>query len=451
MDHADIPSGTAAFGVSASTSETRLHGRKLVIARVCWIVIAIFYLAMFAVSLPGLVMQLQTPCTSSCADWQLSPDAVRMLEHAGLSLGGYVAFSLLVVVMLTLAALAVVALLLWRRSDDWMALLISLLLLSFGPSSFTNPVLLSSWFGPTLATHLLSLSDAISFGILTLAFYLFPDGRFVPRWTRWIVYIGIGLSIFFLIFPRYSSAFLEAFSGIIYVIVLLSLVIAQVYRYRRVSTPIQRQQTKWVVYGLVVLILLGLGLFVLPQLIFPALRQPGSLFASLSTILGDSLLVLLPISFGIAILSYHLYEIDILISRTLLYGTLTVLLAAIYQVSVFTLEALTSGLTLMRGNQLAIFASTLLIGALIKPMHDRMKAMIDRRFYRRKYDAARTIAVFSTTIRDEVDLNQLCSKLIAVVEETMQPEHVSLWLCAPKPSGERTTRALPFIDTVGKS
>jgi hypothetical protein len=146
-----------------------------------------------------------------------------------------------------------------------------------------------------------------------------------------------------------------------------------------------------------------------------------------------------------------LYEIDILISRTLLYGTLTVVLAAIYQVSVFTLEALTSGLTLIRGNQLAIFASTLLIGARIKPMHDRMKAVIDRRFYRRKYDAARTIAAFSTTIRDEVDLNQLCSKLIAVVEETMQPAHVSLWLCATKRSGERTTRALPFIDSVGTS
>jgi hypothetical protein len=432
MDHADTPSGTVADVVSASTSETRLHGRRLVLARVCWIVLAIFYLGMFAVSLPGLVMQLKTPCTSSCADWQLSPDAVRVLEHAGLSLGDYVAFSLLVVVMLTLAALAVVALLLWRRSDDWMALLIGLLLLSFGPLSFTNTVLLNRWLGPALATNLLSLSDALSLTILTLAFYLFPNGRFVPRWTRWIVCIGIGLSIFFIIFPRYSSAFLNTISGILWVGVLLSLLIAQVYRYRRVSTPIQRQQTKWVVYGLVVLILLGLGLFVFPQLIFPALGQPGSLIASLSTILGDSLFVLLPISFGIAILRYHLYEIDILINRTLVYGTLTFVLAAIYQVSVFTLEALTSGLTLIRGNQLAIFASTLLIGSLIKPLHDRIKALIDRRFYRRKYDSARTLAAFSATIRDEVDLNQLCTRLIAVVEETMQPAHVSLWLRQPE-------------------
>jgi hypothetical protein len=318
--------------------DTRLHGRRLVLARVCWIVIAIFYLGMFAVSLPGLVMQLQTTCTSSCADWQLSPDAVRTLQHAGLSLGDYVSFSLVVVVILTLPALAVVALLLWRRSDDWMALLVGLMLLSFGPSSFTNTVVLSAWFGPVLAANLLSLSDGLNFTITALTFYLFPDGRFVPRWTRWLMCMGIGVSIFFIIFPRHSSAFLNTISGILYISVLLSLVIAQAYRYRRVSTPAQRQQTKWVVYSLAVLILLALGLFVIPQLIFPALRQPGSLFASLGTIVGDSLLVLLPISSGMAILRYRLYDIDILINRTLVYGILTVVLALVYLGSVLFLS-----------------------------------------------------------------------------------------------------------------
>jgi hypothetical protein len=170
---------------------------------------------MFAVSLPGLVIQLRTTCTSSCADWQLAPEAVRTLEHAGLSLGDYVAFSLVVVVMLTVAAVAVVAFLLLRRSDDWMALLVGLMLLSFGPSSFTNTVLLSRWLGSALATHLLSLSEALNLSITVLAFYLFPDGRFVPPWTRWLVGMELGLSIFFIIFPRYSSAFLNALSGIL--------------------------------------------------------------------------------------------------------------------------------------------------------------------------------------------------------------------------------------------
>jgi hypothetical protein len=125
---------------------------------------------------------------------------------------------------------------------------------------------------------------------------------------------------------------------------------------------------------------------------------------------------------------------------------LTVVLAVIYEASVFTLQSFTSGLTLIRGNQLAIVASTFLTGALFKPVYDRTRALIDRRFYRRKYDAARTLATFSATIRDEVDLDQLCTKLMTVVEETMQPAHVSLWLCAPKRYSEKTTRALPIIE-----
>jgi hypothetical protein len=161
-------------------------------------------------------------------------------------------------------------------------------------------------------------------------------------------------------------------------------------------------------------------------------------------------LFIFPLCLGLAILRFGFLDIDIIIHRTLVYSTLTVLLAVIYEVSVFTLQSLTSGLTFIRGNQLAIVASTFLIGGLFKPLHDRTRALIDRRFYRRKYDAAKTMAAFSATIRDEVDLNQLCAKLVAVVEETMQPAHVSLWLCPPKRYLEETTRALPRIDTVGK-
>jgi hypothetical protein len=162
------------------------------------------------------------------------------------------------------------------------------------------------------------------------------------------------------------------------------------------------------------------------------------------------LLIPFPLGIAIAILRYQLFDIDLIIRRTLIYSTLTVVLAVIYEVSVFMLQSLTSGLALIRGNQLAIVASTLLIAFLFKPLHDRTRAQIDRRFYRRKYDAARTLAAFNATIRDEVELDQLCSKLLAVVDQTMQPAHVSLWLCPPKRYLEETTRALPFIDTVGK-
>jgi hypothetical protein len=235
--------------------------------------------------------------------------------------------------------------------------------------------------------------------------------------------------------------------NLVFLAVIILLVIAQVYRYHYASSPLQRQQTKWVIFGICVAAIIVVGLRI-PALIFPSLWQAGSFYRLISEPAYIVVVLIVPICLGLAILRYRLWDIDIIIHSTLVYCTLTVLLAVIYEVSVFTLQTLTSGLTFIRGNQLAIVASAFLIGGLFKPLYDRTKALIDRRFYRRKYDAARTIAAFSATIRDEVDLNQLCSKLLAVVDETMQPAHMSLWFCAPKRSGDKSTRALPIIDTV---
>src|SRR5213078_4329545 len=183
----------------------------------------------------------------------------------------------------------------------------------------------------------------------------------------------------------------------------------------------------WLLYGGSVAVLIIVGLTV-PLYLFPSLGQAGSFYRLVITPAYVVISFTLPLCIGMAILRYRLWDIDVLIRRTLVYSTLTVVLAAVYEVSVFTLQSLIGGLTLIRGNQLAIIASTFLIGGLFKPLHDRTRALIDRRFYRRKYDAARTLATFSATIRDEVDLNQLREDLLAVVEETMQPTHVSLWL-----------------------
>jgi hypothetical protein len=155
--------------------------------------------------------------------------------------------------------------------------------------------------------------------------------------------------------------------------------------------------TRWTLVGFVLLLV-------------PALSSTSALYPLLALeVVGDFLLLVIALSFGFANLRYRLWDIDLIIRRTLIYSTLTALLAVIYEVSVFTLQSLTSGLTFMKGNQLAIVVSTFLIGGLFKPLYNRTRALIDRRFYRRKYDAARTIAAFSTTIRDEVDLNQLCT------------------------------------------
>jgi len=277
-----------------------------------------------------------------------------------------------------------------------------------------------------------------AFGFFVFAFLLFPNGRLPsPRWrpVAWIAVanylIGGLIGVLWgplsedlypyaeppFIMPGYPSA--EAVF-IVFLFVNFGLLalsaVSLVVRLRR-ATGIERQQLKWFVYAV--------ALF---ALVFP----PSVL------VFGDGrlivlLLPLVPAAAGIAILRYRLYDIDLLINRTLVYGALTVMLVAFYAGGVAGLQrlfALLSG----EGNQLAVVASTLAIAALFNPLRHRTQNLIDRRFYRRKYDAARTLEEFGARLRDETDLDGLSEDLVGVVRETMQPEHVSLWLRRP---GER--------------
>jgi hypothetical protein len=282
--------------------------------------------------------------------------------------------------------------------------------------------------------------------VYLLVLSLFPDGRFVTRWAPWLLLCWIVAGMVFLLFR--DASFALPVYDLVWHVALVLILIAQVYRHHRASNPLQRQQTKWILFGGSVTIIIIVGLTV-PLYLFPSLGQAGSFY---QLVIGPAYLVttlIFPLSLGLAILRYRLWDIDIIIHRTLVYSTLTVLLAAVYFGLVFALQFLLRGL-ISQTSGVAIVVSTLAIAALFQPLRRRIQRLIDRRFYRRKYDAARTLAAFSATIRDEVDLNQLSAHLIAVVEETMQPAHVSLWLSPPKRSTEETTRALPTIDTIGK-
>jgi hypothetical protein len=222
---------------------------------------------------------------------------------------------------------------------------------------------------------------------------------------------------------------------LLYLGALVILGLVQLYRYRRVSTPLQRQQTKWVVFGFASAILLNLIANLLVAL--PALADPGSLFPLVPIEVGFLLTLLPALSFGVAMLRYRLWDIDAIINRALVYGLLTFLLGALYVGLIVGMTSL-AGLIIKGSSDDPIVPviSTLAIAALFLPVRRRVQTLIDQRFYRYKYDAAKTLAAFSATLRNEVNLEQIHERLLAVVQETMQPAHVSLWLRAPYPHAE---------------
>jgi hypothetical protein len=205
---------------------------------------------------------------------------------------------------------------------------------------------------------------------------------------------------------------------------IVSQVWSQVYRYRRVSSPAQRRQTKWVIFGTA----LGVaGTFPFQVPVDLALVDGDTPFVLLLLRTGFVLsFLLVPMSISVAVLRSHLFDIDVLINRTLVYGALTLTLVVVYFGGVVGLQRLLSPLT--ESNGLATVASTLAIAALFNPLKRRIQAFIDRGFYRKKYDARKTLEGFSAKLRDETDLDALSDDLVGAVRETMQPEHVTLWL-----------------------
>ena len=202
-----------------------------------------------------------------------------------------------------------------------------------------------------------------------------------------------------------------------------SAIFAQIYRYRRVSTRVERQQTKWVMLALVAALLIYASAVFLPA-------NPGLLIKFIGATLLELALLLVPIAIGISILRYRLWDVDSLISKVLVYGLLTGLLGGLYVGLIVGLEAAVGKMTGTSSRPIALVISTLVIAALFQPARRRIQTLIDRRFYRRKYDAEKTLATFRTSLQSEVDLDQIRGQLQAAIEETMQPTHVSLWLRA---------------------
>lgn len=280
------------------------------------------------------------------------------------------------------------------------------------------------------------------YSLLVFLFLLFPDGRPLSRRWRYVIWINGILMVTGIVASAFAPGRLmadepirnplgiEAAAGVlpivselVYSLTLLLLVVSVVsvyLRFRRAG-GIERQQIKWLAYSAA---LLGVVAIVgtIDELLFGVFGW-WIFLVLVVTLFG------IPLSIGAAVLRYRLYDIDIVINRTLVYGTLTVMLALVYFGGVATTQTIFRTLTGQQQQpQLAIVISTLVIAALFNPLRKRVQAFVDRHFYRRKYDAGKTLAAFNARLREETDLEALRNDLIGVVRGTMQPEHVSLWL-----------------------
>jgi hypothetical protein len=436
--------GTPLQHVPSRTSSGRISQPWLTLARGAWVVCALLLLVNFVASIPAYFQLMQTVCTlpdpSNCATGQLTSGTAQALTSLHLSLSSYAASFVALEVVISLLPWGLGLLIFWRKSDEWMGLFVSLLLVLFGGTGTVN-TLLGLWAGtqsPPLLSTLLNLISGVEWIGLGAFLLTFPTGRFDPRWS-WLVLVFWILTFVWNSSPPFLPQVLQvAVPLLASLLVFGGTLFIMVYRYVRVFDGVQRQQAKWFVYAAVIslcLLFLGTGLpGVVPadspsQLLFPTII----LFSSALFYLG----------LGFAILRYRLWDIDTIINRTLVYGTLTIVLGLVYVGLIFALQYLLRGI-INQNNGVAIVVSTLAIAALFQPVRHRIQRVIDRRFYRRKYNAIKTLEAFSATLRNEVELTQLREHLVAVVQETMQPAHVSLWL---RPSEHDRTHQVPWRAT----
>jgi len=407
------------------------------IALLGWVFFALVYLVFFLLELRLDFIQILSPCLGEdCNFLAISPAEVAVLEAWGLPTLVY-ASTITGTSVITVGVYWLLgSLILWRQGPSRIGLAVSLAMLVIPITLITDPDNLYTTY-PNLRIPSLLLST-IGSAFLMLFLYLFPNGRIYPRWAAiplagailaWLIIHTLEI---FRFGPQTTQI---SFWQLAFIFLTLLGCVFQVFRYMWDSTPVERQQTKWTMLGFLVFIIGFPFWFIFfgdTEYFLPGTpRLLGSLGGWLLTLLTA---LALPITLAIAILRYRLWDIDVIIRRTLIYGGLTASLALVYFGSVVLIQGL---FVAVSGQQsaVAVVISTLFIAALFTPLRRRIQNDIDRRFFRKKYDAEKVVAAFGSSLREEVDLDDLQDHIVAVVEQTLQPEHASLWLRNPEKSG----------------
>ena len=435
--------------MNARTRDTTIfEGRWRIVARAVWIALAVGYFAIWLVSVPEYYVRVST---LTIAPFRLgerviyaNADALDDASQRGVSLETSAALDIGIDLLQILVYYITAALIFWRATNafGWFTTFV-LLLMGVG-TNMARAVAVAAPFPSAL--FLIEIPAYLIWPLWLLWLYLFPNGRAVPRWSRLLVMVMFLLFLLlqvssllaaFGILPSQIDTFPATLGPAAALPLFGFILFAQIYRYGKVSNATERQQTKWFLFGV--------GMFFATLLLFVLI--PDSFRNS---ILAQDLLALVflifPISVALAVLRYRLFDIDIIIRKTVTYTLVVALLAIVYFGSVILLQQIFANLTGQRSEVITVL-STLAIAVLFVPLRNRIQNAIDKRFYRKKYDAQKVLQKFSEPVRDETDLDKLTAELVNVVQVTttcqhpprasqalwvltrrMQPKSVSVWL-----------------------
>jgi signal transduction histidine kinase len=404
--------------------DTRLHGRWLLLARGTWITLVVITLTIFFASFPVYITQLQTPCAGTalaCAlPQQLTPELVGALKGMGLSAGNYAAYIVSLTLVSVVVYLVVSTLIIWRRPDDRMALLVALMLVTFGPLAVTYSVSASPspWRVPNACLIFLALS------LFVLVFLLFPSGQFVPHWMRWTSVLFLaGLVPTAFVAPLMPNTLVEQLIFLVALGEVATVVCIQLYRYRHVSSPLERQQTKWVVFGLAVPVTVDVIVSV-PYLLFPVLAEGSSLYPLAHNVVVPFIPLLIPLSFAFAMLRYRLWDIDILINRTLVYATLTAIVVGVYVLVVSILSTLLHTF----GNFLIALLATGLIAVLFQPLRARLQRGVNRLMYGERDDPYAVLSRLASRLETTLAPESVHPTIVETVAQALKLPYVAIAL-----------------------
>jgi len=421
----------AAPGGRASTirraSDTRLHGRLLLLGRIAWVVVAALSVSLFLLGLLPYSAQLRAVCiptTDACSLMHaLSPVGVQALHNLGLPVDGYVWYTVVMMGSVELVWASVGLLVFWHRSDDWMALLVALSLVTLNPAFTAGPTsslmqISPLWSLPVKCLHFLGTV------LIGLFFYLFPNGRFVPRWIGWILVPYLMVSIALTLPPRNSALNANNWPVWLFDSLLLifvgTFVCLQVYRYRRVSTPTERQQTRWVLFGVVIALIGMLALSLVPD----SFHLQFGLFDVAFGTLYFGVLLAIPLCIGAAMLRSHLYDVDVLFNRTLVYGLLTVSTLALYVLVVFGASALFR----VQNDLIFSLLATVLIAVLFQPLRQWLQHGVNRLMFGERNEPYRVLSRLGQRLEETLPAESFLPMIVETVAHALKLPYVAiLW------------------------